>query len=104
MAAQGVEEARLAEFVARGAEGLGDAVGVEGEDVSGGDLALADFAIPLFEDAEDGGGGSEACHAAVVAEKKCWEMAAVGVAEQAGGGIRFGGEKGGERGRGGGLC
>ena len=69
MAAEGVEKARLAEFFAIAVEGFGDAVGVEGENIAGGDLALPDFAIPLFENAEDRGGGAEAGHAAVIAEE-----------------------------------
>ena len=93
MAAQAIEEAQLAEFVASAVEGFGDAVGVEGEEVAAGKLAFADFAIPLFENAEDGGGGVEARYGIVATEKKSREMAAVGVAEQANGVIVFGEEK-----------
>ncbi len=60
MAAEGVEKARLAEFFAIAVEGFGDAVGVESEDVAGRDLAFAKLALPLFENAKDGGGGVEA--------------------------------------------
>ena len=60
MAAEGVDQAGFAEFVAGFVEGFGDAVGVEDERVAGVDGAFANFAIPFFEDAEDGGGGLEA--------------------------------------------
>ena len=52
-----VDQAGFAEFVAGFVEGFGDAVGVESERVPGAEGALADFAIPFFENAEDGGGG-----------------------------------------------
>jgi hypothetical protein len=68
MAAQRIKQARLAEFLAIVVEGLGDAVCVEGESVAGRDLAFADFAIPLLENAEDRGSGAEAGDAAVAAE------------------------------------
>src|ERR1700730_10901941 len=93
MAAERVEEAGLAEFFAIVIEGFGDAVGVEGEHVAGEKVAFAQLTIPLFENAEDGGGGVEACYGIVAAEKKSREMAAVGVAEQASGVIVFGEEK-----------
>jgi len=93
MAAEGVEKARLAVFFAIVVEGFGDAVGVEGENVAGCDLAFAELALPLFENAQDGGGGVEACHAAVVAKEKGGEMATVGVAEQARRVVVFGEKK-----------
>src|SRR5260370_227158 len=67
--------------------------GGEGEKGAGGDLAFAELALPLFENAQDGGGGVEVRHAAVVAEEKGGEMAAVGVAEQARRVVVFGEEK-----------
>jgi len=93
MAAEGVEKARFAEFLAIMVEGFGDAVGVESEDVAGGDLAFAELALPLFENAKNRGGGVEARHAAVVAEEKGGEMATVGVAEQARRVVVFGEKK-----------
>ena len=93
MPAEGFEKARLAEFFAIMVEGFGDAVCVEGKEVAGHELAFAKLAIPLFENAEDGGRGAEARHATVVAEKKGGEMAAVGIAQEASGIIVFGEEK-----------
>src|SRR5260221_6921991 len=83
MAAEGVEEARLAKFLAIRVEGFGDAVGVEGEDVAGGELAFAELAVPLFENADDGGGGFEARNGVVGAKEKRGEVAAVGVMQEA---------------------
>ena len=93
METERVEEARLAELFAIVIEGFGDAVGVEGEDVAGSDLAFADFAVPLFENAKDGGGGVEAGDGVVGAEEKRGEMAAIGEAEDAGGVVVFGEEE-----------
>jgi len=95
MATQRIEEARFAEFFVFVVEGFGDAVGVEGQEVAGGEMAFANFAIPLFENAQDCGGGVKA-DSVVTAEKKSREMAAVGVAQKAGGVIIFGEEKSGE--------
>jgi hypothetical protein len=51
------DESGLAVFVAIFVEGFGDAVGVEGEGVARVKGSFSDFAIPFFENAEDGGGG-----------------------------------------------
>ena len=56
MPAEGVDEALLAELLARVVEGLGDAVGVEGQEVVGLETALADGALPLPEEPEHGRG------------------------------------------------
>src|SRR5260370_27419154 len=93
MAAEGVEEARLAEFCAIRVEGFGDSVGVEGEDVAGGELAFAELALPLFENTDDGGGGFKARDGVVGTEEKRGEMAAVGVMQEARGVIIFGEEQ-----------
>ena len=93
MAAEGIEEARLAEFFAIVVEGFGDAVGVEGEDVAGAEVAFAELALPLFENADDGGGGFEARYGVVGAEEKRGEMAAVGVMQEARRVVIFGEEQ-----------
>ena len=58
MAAEGVDQAVFAELVAGFVEGFGDAAGVEGEGLAGAEGALADFAVPFFENTEDRGGGA----------------------------------------------
>ena len=60
------------------------------------DGAFAQFAVPLFENAEDGGGGVEAIDRIVAAEDECGRMAAVDVAEAAGGDVVIGEEECGE--------
>jgi hypothetical protein len=57
MAAEGVDQAVFAELVAGFVEGFGDAVGVEGEGLAGAEGALAELAVPFFENAEDRRGG-----------------------------------------------
>lgn len=71
MAAEGIDEAGFAELVAGFVEGFGDAVGVERESVARVKRALADFAIPFFENAEDGGRGVEAIDRIVGTEDEC---------------------------------
>src|SRR5260370_7495007 len=88
-----MEEAWLTEFLAIVVEGFGDAVGVEGEEVTGRELAFADFAIPFFENAEDGGGGVEARHGVVAAQKNRGRMAAVHESQEAGGILPFSSKK-----------
>ena len=68
VALEGGDEAVFAELLFGLVEGFGDAVGVEGEDVSCGELAFDDGGVPFFEEAEDGCGGVEAFDVAVVAE------------------------------------
>lgn len=70
-------------------ERFSDAVGVEGEDVAGTEVAFADFTVPLFENAEDGGGGVESCYGIIGAEEKRGEVAAIGKAKDARGVIVF---------------
>src|SRR6266404_4392333 len=89
MAAEGVEEARLAEFFTVVIERFGDAVGVEGENIAGREVTFADFAVPLFENAEDGGGGVEACDGVVAAKEKRGKMAAIGETEDTSGVVVF---------------
>ena len=96
MAAEGVDEAGFAEFVAIFVEGFGDAVGVKGESLAGAEGALADFTIPFFENAEDSGGGIEAVDGIVLAEDECGQMAAIDVAKAAGGDVVVGEEKSGK--------
>src|SRR5580704_9266282 len=97
MAEQGFDEAGFAVFVAGLVERFGDAVGVEDEGVAGVDGLFAQFAVPLFEDAEDGGGGVEAVDGIVAAEDERGRMAAVDVAEAAGGNVVVGEKERGER-------
>jgi len=96
VAAQGVDQARFAEFFEVFVEGFGDAVGVEGEGVAWMDGALTDFAVPFLENAEDGGRGVEAVDGIVAAVDECGQVAAIDVAELAGGDVEFCEEEGGE--------
>jgi hypothetical protein len=97
MAEQGFDEAGFAVFVAGLVERFGDAVGIENEGVAGVDGLFAQFAVPLFENAEDGGGGVEAVDGIVAAEDECGRMAAIDVAEAAAGNVVVGEEERGER-------
>jgi len=96
MAEEGFDEAGFAVFVAGFVEGFGDAVGVEDEGVARLDGAFAQFAVPLFENAEDGRGGVEAVYGIVAAEDERGRMAAIDVAESAGGDVVIGEEERGE--------
>src|SRR5216683_6755639 len=96
MALQGFDQALFAELLVGGVVGFGDAVGVQCECVSRVKLAFFNFTIPIFEDSQNGGRGIETFHGVVAAEKKCGEMAAVGVAQTAGSVVVFGEEKSGE--------
>ena len=96
VAKEGFDQARFAVFVAGFVEGFGDAVGVEDQGVAGVDSAFAQFAIPFFENAEDGGGGVEAVDGIVAAKDERGRMAAIDVAETAGGGVVIGQEERGE--------
>ncbi len=57
MAAEGSDQTGFAEFIADFVKRLDHAAGVSGEGVAGAEDALADFAIPFFENAEDGSAG-----------------------------------------------
>src|SRR5260370_38369435 len=92
-----MEEAWLTEFLAIVVEGFGDAVGVEGEEVTGRELAFADFAIPFFENAEDGRGGVAARYGVVAAQKKRGTMAPVQLPNEPGGVGLFGAVNGGAK-------
>jgi hypothetical protein len=89
------DEAVFAELFLGLVEGFGDAVGVEGEEVARGELALDGRGMPVLEEAEDGCGGVEALDLAAAAEEDGTEVAAVGVAESAGGVVVVGEEDGG---------
>src|SRR5437870_10653007 len=96
MALESFDEALLAELLVSGIVGFGDAVGVEGEGVARAEAAFSNFAIPILEDAQDGGSGVEALDGVVTAKDQAGKMAAVGVAQAAGGVVIFGEEEGGE--------
>lgn len=96
MAAEGINQAVFAELVAGFVESFGDAVGVEGEGLAGAEGALADFAVPFFENAEDRGGGVEAIDRIVTAKDEGRQMAAIDVAEAAGRDVVIGEEEGSE--------
>src|SRR6266852_3294796 len=57
------------------------------------ELAFSNFTIPILEDTQYGGGGLEALDYIIAAEKQSGEMAAIGVAQAAGGVVVFGEEK-----------
>ena len=69
--------------------------------MSPGEAGIRRWGIPFFEEAEDGAGGVEAFDLAVAAEEDAGEVAAVGVAEAAGGVVVVGEEDGGVGGVGG---
>lgn len=96
VAAEGVEEALFAKFFEGRIEGFGDAVGIEDKGVAGMELAFADFAVPIAEGAEDGGGGVKRFDGGIGAEDEATEVAAVGVAETPRGVAIFGEEERGE--------
>ena len=81
--AEGVDETLLAEFLAGVVEGFRDAVGVEGQHVVGLEAALADRALPLAEEAQDGGRRLEPVEPAVAAQQERAEVAAVHVTDAA---------------------
>ena len=60
MAAQRVGKTLFAKFLTGRAEGFGDAVGVENENVTGGEAAFRKAALPILEGTQDGGGSREA--------------------------------------------
>ena len=97
VAAEGGDEAIFAEFFVVGIEGFGYAVGIKDEGVAGLELAFADFAIPVVEGAEDGGGGAETFDGGIAAEDQAGEMAAIDVADAAGKFVVLGEEERGER-------
>ena len=90
------DQARLAEFFAVAVEGFGDAVRVERKGVAGADGVLADFAVPCFENAEDGSGRFEAINRVVGSEDERGQMAAIGVTKAAGGDVVVAIKKSGE--------
>ena len=98
---QGCDKALLTELFSRRVEGFGYAVGVERQRVPSGDLAFLDRRVPFFEQTEHCGSRVEALDLAVAAEEDGTEVAAVGVAESAGGVVVVGEEDGGVGGVGG---
>ena len=60
MALQSFDEALFAELFVGGVVGFSDAVGVQGEGVPRMELAFSNFAIPILENTQYGGGGIEA--------------------------------------------
>ncbi len=96
VAEEGCDQAVFAELVAGFVEGFGDAVGVEDQGVAGVDGLFAEFAIPFLEDTEDSRGGVEAVDGIVTAQDKCGRMAAINIAEAAGGDVVVGKEEGSE--------
>src|SRR5437667_8642734 len=96
MALEGLDEALFAELFISRIVGFGDAVGIEGEGVAWVELTFSDFAIPILEDSQYRGRGIEPLHGVVAVEEKSRKMAAIGVAQAAGGVVIFGEEEGGE--------
>ncbi len=96
MAAEGIDQPGFAEFVAGFVEGFGNAVGVERESVAGAESALADFAVPFFENAEDGGRGVQTVEGVVLADDERGGMSAIDVADKAARDVVIGEEERGE--------
>src|ERR1700674_4329470 len=81
MAAKSVDQRALAELLAGRVAGFGDAIGVEGEHVSGEQSAFSDGAIPLREEAKESAGGIEPLTRAIRAQNQAGQVAAVRVAQ-----------------------
>jgi hypothetical protein len=80
VAAEGIDQARLAKLFVGLVEGFGDAVGVEYQSVAGGEVGFAHRTIPGGEEADHRAGGFEAVDGPIAAENERREMAAVGIA------------------------
>ena len=93
VAAQGFHQALFTELFAVRAKGFGDAVGVQGEGVSGIELAFFDLALPLLEGAKNCRSGAEPIEGIIGAKEQCREMAAIDVAKAASRVVIFGEEK-----------
>src|SRR5260370_13782318 len=96
MTLEGFDQALFAELFVGGIVGLGYAVGVESERVTQAKPTFCNFAIPILENTEHGGGGLEALHSGITAEEQGGEMTAIGVAQAARSVVVFGEEEGGE--------
>ena len=68
MTQQGIEQPFLAKFLAIAIEGFRDAIRVKRKDLAGRESAFPDFALPLFEDAENRCGGAQALYAVIAAK------------------------------------
>src|SRR5215467_13404657 len=97
VAAERVGETFFAEFIAPFVEGFGDAVGVESENVARRKLDFADVAVPVLKGADNRGGSFEARKRIVAAQQQGGKVAAVGVAQAAGGVVVLGEKQRGER-------
>src|SRR5262249_7898731 len=81
VAAQGFHQTRFAEFFAIRVEGLGDAVGVEDQCVSGKEIPLPRAAIPTFEEPQHRARRIKPFQLAVAAEQQRGKVAAVRIAQ-----------------------
>src|SRR5438105_10101437 len=71
----------LSKFFSCRIEGLGDAIGVEGDDISREELTLADRAIPFLEQSKNRAGGVQPFQSIIAAKQKSRGMSTVGVAQ-----------------------
>ena len=90
---QSSKQILLAKFFAAIVNRLRDAVGIEGEQVSGSELELGELALPILKQTQQGCRGMETAAGVVWAKNQAGEVSAVGVAQASRVIVLFGEEK-----------